>query len=86
MIGQRPAAIVSPQAGTTRDVLESALDIRGYPIVIRCNWLIVVVISTEKELLLHCTSNYNWTSLLLVLPTYIGIRTYVAGDLGIYQS
>ena len=35
-IGQRPAAIVSPLAGTTRDVLESALDIHGYPIVIRC--------------------------------------------------
>lgn len=34
-LGQRPAAIVSPQAGTTRDVLESALDIFGYPIVIR---------------------------------------------------
>ena len=35
-VGQRPAAIVSPQAGTTRDVLESALDICGYPVVIRC--------------------------------------------------
>ena len=34
-IGQRPAAIVSPYAGTTRDVLESALDIFGYPIVLR---------------------------------------------------
>ena len=34
--GQRPAAIVSPLAGTTRDVLESALDIHGYPIVVRC--------------------------------------------------
>ena len=33
--GQRPAAIVSPYAGTTRDVLESALDIFGYPIVLR---------------------------------------------------
>ncbi len=35
-VGQRPAAIVSPLAGTTRDVLESALDIHGYPIVVRC--------------------------------------------------
>ena len=34
-LGQRPAAIVSPQAGTTRDVLESTLDIFGYPVVIR---------------------------------------------------
>ena len=34
-IGQRPAAIVSAFAGTTRDVLESALDIFGYPIVLR---------------------------------------------------
>ena len=35
IVGQRPTAIVSPSAGTTRDVLESALDIHGYPIVIR---------------------------------------------------
>ncbi len=34
-LGQRPAAIVSPYAGTTRDVLESALDVCGYPIVLR---------------------------------------------------
>ena len=32
--GQRPAAIVSPYAGTTRDVVESALDIGGYPVVV----------------------------------------------------
>ena len=32
--GQRPAAIVSPYAGTTRDVVESALDIGGYPVVL----------------------------------------------------
>lgn len=31
---QRPAAIVSPHAGTTRDVLESALDICGYPVIL----------------------------------------------------
>uniref|UniRef100_A0A1X7V7Q2 TrmE-type G domain-containing protein n=1 Tax=Amphimedon queenslandica TaxID=400682 RepID=A0A1X7V7Q2_AMPQE len=31
---QRPAAIVSPYAGTTRDVIESSLDISGYPVVI----------------------------------------------------
>jgi tRNA modification GTPase len=35
LAGQRPTAIVSPQAGTTRDVLESALNISGYPVVIR---------------------------------------------------
>lgn len=33
-LGQRPAAIVSPIEGTTRDLLEVALDIGGYPIVI----------------------------------------------------
>ena len=33
--GQRPAAIVSPYAGTTRDLLESTLDIFGYPIILR---------------------------------------------------
>ena len=32
--GQRPAAIVSPHAGTTRDVVESALDVGGYPVVL----------------------------------------------------
>jgi tRNA modification GTPase len=31
---QRPAAIVSPHAGTTRDVVESALDIAGYPVIL----------------------------------------------------
>ncbi|KAM3876324.1 5-taurinomethyluridine-[tRNA] synthase subunit GTPB3, mitochondrial [Diretmus argenteus] len=31
---QRPAAIVSPIAGTTRDVVETALDISGFPVVL----------------------------------------------------
>ena len=31
--GQRPAAIVSPIAGTTRDVVETALNIGGYPVL-----------------------------------------------------
>ena len=33
-IVQRPAAIVSPIAGTTRDVVESTLDIGGYPVLL----------------------------------------------------
>lgn len=33
-LAQRDVAIVSPQAGTTRDVLEVQLDIRGYPVVL----------------------------------------------------
>ena len=45
--GQRPAAIVSPLAGTTRDVLESALDIHGYPIVIRCVHLLVILLKMQ---------------------------------------
>ncbi|XP_053150017.1 tRNA modification GTPase GTPBP3, mitochondrial isoform X2 [Hemicordylus capensis] len=32
--GQKPAAIVSPVAGTTRDVVEAALDIGGFPVVL----------------------------------------------------
>lgn len=32
--GQRPAAIVSPIAGTTRDVVETALDIGGFPVLL----------------------------------------------------
>lgn len=31
---QRPAAIVSPIAGTTRDVIETNLDVDGYPVLI----------------------------------------------------
>ena len=32
--GQRPAAIVSPVAGTTRDIIETALNVAGYPILL----------------------------------------------------
>ena len=31
---QREAAIVSPIAGTTRDVIDTALDIGGYPVLL----------------------------------------------------
>ncbi|XP_043946596.1 tRNA modification GTPase GTPBP3, mitochondrial [Protopterus annectens] len=34
MISQKPAAIVSPIAGTTRDVVETALNIGGYPVLL----------------------------------------------------
>ncbi len=34
LIAKRPAAIVSPYAGTTRDVIEVHLDLGGYPITI----------------------------------------------------
>jgi tRNA modification GTPase len=34
VLAQRQLAIVSPHAGTTRDVLETALDIAGYPALI----------------------------------------------------
>ncbi|XP_071202500.1 tRNA modification GTPase GTPBP3, mitochondrial isoform X3 [Salvelinus alpinus] len=32
--GQRPAAIVSPIAGTTRDIVETSLDIGGFPVLL----------------------------------------------------
>ena len=32
--GRRPAAIVSPMAGTTRDVVESAVNLGGYPVLL----------------------------------------------------
>ncbi|XP_036378041.1 tRNA modification GTPase GTPBP3, mitochondrial [Megalops cyprinoides] len=34
MLCQRPVAIVSPVAGTTRDVVETALDIGGFPVLL----------------------------------------------------
>ncbi|XP_057254405.1 tRNA modification GTPase GTPBP3, mitochondrial isoform X2 [Pezoporus wallicus] len=34
LLCQRPAAIVSPAAGTTRDVVEVALNVGGYPLVL----------------------------------------------------
>ncbi|KAJ2745452.1 mitochondrial splicing system protein [Coemansia sp. BCRC 34301] len=34
-LAQRQVAIVSPVAGTTRDVIETTLDIGGYPVVVR---------------------------------------------------
>ncbi|XP_073731959.1 5-taurinomethyluridine-[tRNA] synthase subunit GTPB3, mitochondrial isoform X2 [Misgurnus anguillicaudatus] len=34
MLTQRPAAIVSPTAGTTRDVVEVPLDMGGYPVLL----------------------------------------------------
>ena len=33
-LGQRPAAIVSPTAGTTRDVVETAINLAGYPVLL----------------------------------------------------
>merc|ERR1712137_728413 len=34
LLADRPAAIVSPVAGTTRDVIEVDLDLGGYPVTI----------------------------------------------------
>ena len=34
LLVQRPAALVSPVAGTTRDVIETFLNIGGYPLVL----------------------------------------------------
>ena len=33
-LSHRPVAIVSPIEGTTRDIVESTLDINGYPVII----------------------------------------------------
>jgi tRNA modification GTPase len=34
LLAQRPAAIVSPIAGTTRDVIETCLDVGGFPVIV----------------------------------------------------
>lgn len=34
MLVQRPAAIVSPLPGTTRDIVETRFDLKGYPVII----------------------------------------------------
>ena len=34
ILAQRPASIVSPEPGTTRDVVEVLLDIAGFPCVV----------------------------------------------------
>ena len=56
--GQRPAAIVSPYAGTTRDVLESTLDIFGYPIILRY----CMKLSSYWELIKFCVYLFHTCS------------------------
>ncbi len=34
ILGRRPAAIVSPVPGTTRDIVETALNLGGYPVLL----------------------------------------------------
>ena len=34
IVARKPTSIVSPMAGTTRDIIESTIDLGGYPVVI----------------------------------------------------
>jgi tRNA modification GTPase len=34
LLARRPAAIVSPQPGTTRDIIEVQMDVEGYPVIL----------------------------------------------------
>ncbi|XP_061682061.1 tRNA modification GTPase GTPBP3, mitochondrial isoform X3 [Syngnathoides biaculeatus] len=65
---QRPAAIVSPIAGTTRDVVETALDIGGFPVLLsdtaglRDSWDLV-----EKEGVRRARERVQQADLTLVV-------------------
>lgn len=68
-LSRKPAAIVTPIAGTTRDVLEISLDIGGYPVVLadtaglRFNTNDII----EKEGINRALLSYETADLILVM-------------------
>lgn len=68
-LSRKPAAIVTPIAGTTRDVLEVSLDIGGYPVVLadtaglRFNTNDVI----EKEGINRALLSYETADLILIM-------------------
>ncbi|CAF4635982.1 unnamed protein product [Rotaria socialis] len=65
---QKPTAIVSPIAGTTRDVIESTIDLGGYPIVI-CDTagLRITDDPIENEGVLRAVDRANTCDLLIIV-------------------
>ncbi|CAF1234694.1 unnamed protein product [Rotaria magnacalcarata] len=68
ILTQKPTAIVSPIAGTTRDVIESTIDLGGYPIVI-CDTagLRITDDPIENEGVLRAVDRANTCDLLIIV-------------------
>lgn len=78
--GQRPAAIVTPIEGTTRDVLEITLDIGGYPLVLvdtaglRKNYADVV----EEEGINRALAFYEDADLVILLMDVVSYELFLS--------
>lgn len=68
-LGQKPKAIVSPIEGTTRDLLETTLDINGYPLVITdtAGLRIKTQDLIEKEGIIRAKNSMKEADFLLIL-------------------
>ncbi|XP_074650736.1 5-taurinomethyluridine-[tRNA] synthase subunit GTPB3, mitochondrial-like [Tubulanus polymorphus] len=81
-ICERPAAIVSPIAGTTRDIVDTALDIGGYPVVISDTaGLRDTVDLVEKEGVRRAFQRTNESDLKIVMTDVRQLSAVHAGNI-----